>query len=422
MNYKNNKKSQISIAHLTLLSLLVVSGCATTDSTLMTDPRIITESDSFAGDDFRRAELSNNNTKMSFHGISSAEENFRNTHKNVSPNRALIAGQRQQVPSLVLSAGDSLKVSLLEGKEYCGVYKIDIDGQLKLPYLEPVTAAGKSMNELVEDIKHLLVSNEIFKADFLDISIKPIEWSAALVSVKGAVFQPGNIMINERDFRKQNQATKAFNGDFANKRLLSSALKAAGGIRPDADLKNIQLVRAHKTYYLDMSGILSGERVMNDPILVQGDQLTVPSVGYVQTELLRPSRITPPGFRVFLSNLTVPAFNNSASAVGKHATSLPLGSRLMTAAVSANCVGGTESVNARRKILLAGIDLNTNKIRVVQRSLDQIYSAPNSHLMNPYLLPNDQIACFDSNLSNWRDIAKGFTEILSPASIILGVK
>jgi len=268
----------------------------------------------------------------------------------------------------------------------------------------------------------LLISKDIFKADFLDISVKPIQWSAALVSVKGAVFQPGNIMINERDFRKLNQNKETLNGDFANKRLLSSALKAAGGVRPDADLKNIKLVRANKLYHLDMRGIISGDRILTDPILVQGDQVTVSSVGYVQTELLRPSRITPPGFRVFLSNLTVPAFHNSASAVGKHATSLPLGSRLMTAAISANCVGGTESVNARRKVLLAGVDLNTNKIRVVQRSLDQIYSSPNSHLMNPYLLPNDQVACFDSNISNWRDIARGFRDIVSPASIILGVK
>jgi len=391
MTHNNNKQRHI---YLTLLCLLMASGCATTHSTIMTDPKIIVESDSFADEEFRRTDYPNTNSHKNVQDISLTERNFRNTLKSISSDE----------------------------DEFCGSYKIDLDGQLKLPYFEPITAAGRSIDEITAEIKHLLISKDIFKADFLDISVKPIQWSAALVSVKGAVFQPGNIMINERDFRKLNQNKETLNGDFANKRLLSSALKAAGGVRPDADLKNIKLVRANKLYHLDMRGIISGDRILTDPILVQGDQVTVSSVGYVQTELLRPSRITPPGFRVFLSNLTVPAFHNSASAVGKHATSLPLGSRLMTAAISANCVGGTESVNARRKVLLAGVDLNTNKIRVVQRSLDQIYSSPNSHLMNPYLLPNDQVACFDSNISNWRDIARGFRDIVSPASIILGVK
>jgi len=334
------------------------------------------------------------------HNKPSLETALKDTSRLSTNNAALM--------SLILSAGDKIKINLIEGDNFNGIYTVDIDGTLKLPYLNPFTAAGKSVKELTAVIKTILITEDIFKAEFIDITIEPVQWSAALVNVRGAVFQPGNIMINERDFRKKDSATTSFSGDYANKRLLSSSLKAAGGIRPDADLTNIQLIRENKSYRLDMSGILSGKHQGVDPVLAQGDKVIVPTVGFMQKELLRPSRITPPGFRVFLSNLTVPAFHNSASAIGKHASSLPLGSRLMTAAVTANCVGGTQSVNARRKILLAGIDLNTNQVRVIQRSLDEIYAQPNSDTINPYLLPNDKVACFDSEVSNWRDIARAF--------------
>jgi len=38
--------------------------------------------------------------------------------------------------------------------------------------------------------------------------------------------------------------------------------------------------------------------------------------------------------------------------------------------------------------------------------------------VNPYLMPNDGVACYDSRFTNFRDVARGIGELVSP--FILG--
>lgn len=322
--------------------------------------------------------------------------------------------------SLLLSVGDKLNIHIPDSEEFNGIHTIDVDGFIKLPYLKPIYANGVSIVELQTLITKSLIFEHIFQADFLTISLRPVQWSAAFINVKGAVYKPGNLIINERDFKTESMHAVSKSGDFADKRLLSSALKAAGGLRPDADLSNIQLIRQQQHYHYDYRGIFSGDGILYDPFLRSGDTIIVPSVGYLQKELLQVSRITPPGFRIFLSNLTVPSRSNSNSAIGKYSSNLPIGSRLLTAAMSANCVGGTQRTNANKQVVLAGIDIKTNRINVTQKSIGELLANPNSDFVNPYLMPNDQVACFDSSITNWRDIGRTLTDILSPLKLMGG--
>jgi protein involved in polysaccharide export with SLBB domain len=344
----------------------------------------------------------------------------KNQNNNINANsQTTMATGRALFNIPILSPGDKIQVDIHEGEDFSGVYSIDVDGCLKLPYLKPIHAQGLNINDLKAAIHKVLLLEDIFKKEFINISITPIQWSASLVNVKGAVYKPGNTLINQRTKEEYLNPIKSDSGDFANKKLLSSALKAAGGVKPDADLDNIQLVRNNVSQIFNMSGILSGDN-FTDPVLTTGDLIIVPSTGYMQKTLLRPSRITPPGFRVFLSNLTVPASSNNSSAIGKYASNLPLGSRLLTAAISANCVGGTTSVNAKRFVILVGNDTQTNVNRTMKRSISELLNMPNSDKTNPYLMPNDMIACFDSNMTNWRDLGRAFADILSPAMILRG--
>ena len=320
----------------------------------------------------------------------------------------------------VLSSGDKVMLNIHSNDEITGIYTIDLDGFIKLPYIHPLLAQGLTLGKLAETIKKALIVEQIFKPDFLNLTITPAQWSAAYVSIQGAVYQLESTLFNEGDFSKDDQKLHAKSGDFAIKRLLSSALKAAGGLRPDADMSNIMLVRNQQQFRYDLSGIITGEPIPYDPILVNGDQIIVPSIGYLQKELFQLSRVTPPGFRVFLSNLTVPAASNNTSAIGKYSSSLPLGSRLLTAAISANCVGGTPNVNAERVVVLAGKNIKTNLTEVMHKKVSDLLAYPNSDSVNPYLLPNDLIACFDSSVTDWRDIGKAISDILSPLKIISG--
>ena len=134
---------------------------------------------------------------------------------------------------------------------------------------------------------------------------------------------------------------------------------------------------------------------IEDPLLVAGDRIHVPSRGCFQMALARPSRITPPGVRVYLSNLTRPAASNAASAIGEHATKLPYGTRFLQGLVSANCVGGIQATNARRWGVLMSRNPITGESEVIARSIEDLVRRADRDDFNPVLLPNDAIACYD---------------------------
>jgi polysaccharide export outer membrane protein len=162
-----------------------------------------------------------------------------------------------------------------------------------------------------------------------------------------------------------------------------------------------------------MTGVLTGLPV-KDLALVSGDQIIVPTSGCFQPHLVRPSQITPKGFRVFMSNLIEPSQSNANAAVGSFSSSLPYGSRLLQAAVSANCIGGKQMTNAPRTVILASKNPLTGEVQVLKRSVEVLMRNPQAADINPYMMPNDAIACYDSATSNVRDIARALSEIISP--------
>jgi polysaccharide biosynthesis/export protein len=164
----------------------------------------------------------------------------------------------------------------------------------------------------------------------------------------------------------------------------------------------------------DMTGALNGGP-MDDPLLVAGDRVHVPSRGCFQMALARPSRITPPGIRVFMSNLTRPASSNATSAIGEYSTKLPYGTRLLQGLVSANCVGGIQATNAQRWGVLISRNPVTGDSEVVARSIEDMVRRADRDDFNPVLLPNDAIACYDSHVTNARDVIAMVSEAISPA-------
>jgi hypothetical protein len=130
--------------------------------------------------------------------------------------------------------------------------------------------------------------------------------------------------------------------------------------------------------------------------------------------LARPSRITPPGIRVFMSNLTRPATSNATSAINEYSTKLPYGTRFLQGLVSANCVGGIQATNARRWAVLISRNPITGESEVVARSVEDLVRRADRDDFNPVLLPNDAIACYDSHVTNVRDVIATVSESFSP--------
>ena len=67
--------------------------------------------------------------------------------------------------------------------------------------------------------------------------------------------------------------------------------------------------------------------------------------------------------------------------------------------------------------MLASINPLTNKTQVIERSVEQLVRMANRDDMNPFVMPNDAIACYDSNITNLRDVAKSVVDVLVPFTL-----
>jgi polysaccharide biosynthesis/export protein len=321
--------------------------------------------------------------------------------------------------SLPLSPGDRLKIAIPEGDLFQGVYEVNLDGTLKIPYLQAFPVAGLEPPQVEKVLQQEFIKAELFNPEFIQVSVQVNEWAAIQVNVAGATFQPGRVIINQRSPEELANNTTQASGDYPPQRFLTAAIQSAGGVMPNADVKQIQLVRNGQTTTFDFSGVFNGETVAEVP-LIAGDKIIIPDAGRFQNELVRPSQITIPGLRVFLSNLTQPSTSNSSSSIDKDSSAFVYGSRFSHAVVAANCAGGS-SQNSKRRAVLVRTDRMTGQTRAVDRPVEELLRAVNDDETNPFLMPDDGVACYDSKTTNLRGVAQVLGEIFSPFSLLFNL-
>lgn len=316
------------------------------------------------------------------------------------------------------SRGDWVKMKIQTMPDYDGLYQINAAGEIEIPFSEPLPASGLDRRTLIQSLQSSLLRQGWFHDDQTMLDISLVRASSIQVSVFGAVFSQGQVTINGQPATKPEDAFQHETGAFTTGRNLTSALRAAGGIRPDADIGMVILKRHGKHYLLNIRDLVEGARYQTMPTLIQGDEIYIASRGEEDTRLIRPTPITPPGMRVLMSNLTAPALSNAQSAIGNDATRLVYGASLLDAAISANCVGGTHNANASRSILLVTRHHGSTEQIVIRRSINQLLANASDYTVNPYLMPDDGVACYDSRFTNLRDVARGIGELFGP--ILLG--
>lgn len=303
-----------------------------------------------------------------------------------------------------LSRNDLVQVVLDGDDVFSGEFVVSRDGMLKLPFLDPIPAQGLSARQ-VEN----LLSEELLKGQFYDraprISVRIADFASVSVGVSGAVFEAHTIEIggvsgNHLDTQRQRAI-----GASTESRNLSAALRAAGGVRPDADLSAIELHRAGRVYKMDLRRVFDGEKPA-DVMMLTGDKLVVKSRQCFQSNLMRPSPINPPGVSLFLSNLTQPATGNAESAIAREVREVPYGTRYIQAVVDSNCVGGVKATNANRTAVLFSRNPMTQVSVVIERNIEDLLRRADRDDYDPYLLPGDAIACYDSSVTNLADVAR----------------
>ena len=320
--------------------------------------------------------------------------------------------------ALPLSPGDRLEVSIPNEEYFSRVYEVNEEGNLEIPYLGAMSVVGLEPASVEDKLAYALVNKGFFPSNTLQMTIQVIEWSPITVNVAGEVFQPGAMQINLPFYPEESAVSPDANqvtGEFPYRRYLTDALEAAGGVLPTADVKEIRLIRDGRERVFDLSGALTGEPIDNVP-LIAGDRIIVPAAERFQAELVRPSAITRPGIKVFVSNLTVPASSNSTSAIGNQEEGLtfPYGSRFSQAVIATNCVGGTKPTNANRKAILVRVDRLTGETTYMERGVEDLIRDSHNNDDNPLLMPRDGVVCYDSTVTNTRDIFKTLGDILNP--------
>ena len=322
--------------------------------------------------------------------------------------------------ALPLSPGDRISVSIPNEAYFARPYEVNQNGEIEVPLLGEVAVAGLEPIEVKTKLSSLLVNQGYFLQDKLQLTVEITDWSEIQVSITGELFQPGRVLINrtkESDSIAISPESLQITGNYPVKRYLTNAIGAAGGVLPTANVREIRLIRQGKEQIIDLSGIFTGEPITDIP-LIAGDHIIVPATHF-QAELVRPSQITPPGMKVFVSNLTVPAQSNAAASISNRSEGIvfPYGSRFSQAIIATNCVGGTHT-NSHRHAVLVRTNQITGETTYLNRPVEDLIRDSHNEVENPLLMPRDGIACYDSRMTNTRDILKTIGEIFLPLRLL----
>jgi protein involved in polysaccharide export with SLBB domain len=158
--------------------------------------------------------------------------------------------------SYVLGVGDEIVVSLRgqENSEYR--VRVDRDGQVILPRLKPILAAGRTLGEFRSDLTSSVHRSYISTDAFVSVgSVRQVN-----VMVSGEVRNPGQRLVTGLS-------------------SVVDALLLSGGVKKTGSLRNVKLLHNGTERSIDLYGILTaGARtpVIN---LADGDRIIVPPLG-----------------------------------------------------------------------------------------------------------------------------------------------
>ena len=326
-----------------------------------------------------------------------------------------------------LSPGDSLRLTIsgTGGEEFSGDYEINHDATLSVPFLDPVPVGRLTPREVQDALTDVFVQQGFFRPGLFRVSVQLLEYSAIRVSVTGAVFEPGRVVINEA--ASEGNSTSAQNpGDNPMDRSLTSALLAAGGVTPRADVWNIRVLRPNgDELTVDLSGLFSGAPVDDVP-LMSDDIVFVPNSGKVHRDIVRPSPITPTEVATFVSNVTEPTQARNTLETSDRVINTTLftyGTRLSQAVIAAQCAGGSSAASAPRKVLFIHTNELTGEVDRVETDTEVLMGRQENRSgrpldeINPYLMPRDGIVCYDSGITNLREIFSTLATILVPFNL-----
>lgn len=169
-------------------------------------------------------------------------------------------------PELTLPTGTTQDANL-------GGYTVQADGAFFFPYIGQVDAKGRTIQDIRQDISVRL-------AEFItnpQVEVRVSQFNSQRVNVAGEVKTPSRLALN----------TVAL--------TMLEAISAAGGFTESADKSNVKLQRRGAVYTIDVTALLEHGYAQNNPVMRNGDILTIPrkrvEEAYLLGEVLRPAAV-----------------------------------------------------------------------------------------------------------------------------------
>lgn len=169
-------------------------------------------------------------------------------------------------PELTMPAGDR------RTPQESGL-RVQANGSFFYPYVGQVRAAGKSPEEIRDELTTRL-------KDFIpdpQVEVRVVGYNSQAVSVTGEVQSPRRQQLTDLPL------------------TLLDAVDAAGGFTDQADAQNVTITRGNRSYKVDMQAFLEEGESANNPILRSGDVVNVGrqdlQEAYLLGQIVKPSTI-----------------------------------------------------------------------------------------------------------------------------------
>lgn len=152
-------------------------------------------------------------------------------------------------------------------------FRVQADGTFFYPFVGQVTAKGRAPEEIREDLRTRL-------ATYIpnpQLEVRVAAFNSQAVVVTGEVATPSRQALTTVPV------------------TLLDAVNAAGGLTEAADAGQIRLQRGQTSHVIDLQGFLDGQALRNNPLLQNGDIVSVPrkitQEAYLLGQVSRPAAI-----------------------------------------------------------------------------------------------------------------------------------
>lgn len=228
-----------------------------------------------------RAEVEEMSTNVAIVQLTADNIDAFNTPRNLSGGRGTIPSARWDYR---VGVGDTLVVIVWDHPELTmpageaggsteGGQRVQADGTFFYPYVGQVEAKGKTPAAIRDDLAEKLVK---FIPD-PQVEVRVAGYKSQAVSVTGEVEEPSRQALTDVPL------------------TLLDAINAAGGLTERADPRKVVIRRNGETYTVDLQAFLEDGAGDNNPVLRNGDVVSVARVdlqeAYLLGQIVKPSTI-----------------------------------------------------------------------------------------------------------------------------------